>query len=118
MLQVYSLIPIDNNSTGASLTNPRYNALRSQGHEVDGNQGIGIPALQLAIEQGCRIAGDNGISAIAIRSTGHTGRLGAFAETAAESGFLTIIMGAGNRKTWRQVAPYGGRQAMLPTNPY
>jgi LDH2 family malate/lactate/ureidoglycolate dehydrogenase len=88
------------------------------GHEIDGNQGIGIPAMQLAIEQGCRIAGDNGISAIAIRNTGHVGRLGAFAETAAESGFLTIMMGGGNRKAWRQVAPYGGRQAILPTNPY
>ena len=97
---------------------PRYNPLPSCGHEVDGNQGIGIPTMQLAIEQGCRIAGENGISAIAIRNTGHTGRLGAFAEKAAEKGYLTIMMGGGNRKTWPQVAPYGGHQAKLPTNPY
>ena len=96
----------------------QYNPLSSRGHEIDGNQGIGIPAMQLAIEHGCRIAGENGISAIAIRNTGHTGRLGAFAEKAAENGYLTIIMGGGNRKTWPQVAPYGGRQAKLPTNPY
>ena len=27
-------------------------------------------------------------------------------------------MGGGNRKSWRQVAPYGGCKPILPTNPY
>jgi LDH2 family malate/lactate/ureidoglycolate dehydrogenase len=87
-------------------------------YQVDGNQGIGIAAMQLAIEHGCELAKANGIAALAIRNTGHTGRLGAFAEQAAERGILSIVIGGGNRKTWRQVAPYGGRKAMLPTNPY
>jgi LDH2 family malate/lactate/ureidoglycolate dehydrogenase len=106
------------NGTMRATASAQYNRLPSGGHEIDGSQGIGIPAMQLAIEHGCRIAGDNGISAIAIRNTGHTGRLGAFAELVAEQGFLTIMMGGGNRQAWRQVAPFGGRQAMLPTNPY
>lgn len=97
---------------------PGFGRLPSGGYQVDGNGGIGIAAMQLAIEQGCKMAEATGISALAVRNTGHTGRLGAFAEQAAEHGYLTIIMGGGNRKTWRQVAPYGGRQAMLPTNPY
>jgi LDH2 family malate/lactate/ureidoglycolate dehydrogenase len=97
---------------------PRFNQLPSAGYVIDGNDGIGIPAMKLAIEHGCELADANGISAIAIRNTGHTGRLGAFAELAADQGYLTITIGGGNRKTWRQVAPFGGRRAMLPTNPY
>lgn len=97
---------------------PHFCQLGSGGHLVDGNAGIGIAAMQLAIEQGCQLAQSAGISVLAVRNTGHTGRLGAFAEEAAAQGYLTIMMGGGNRKTWRQVAPYGGSQARLPTNPY
>ena len=85
---------------------------------VDGNGGIGIPAMRVAIEEGCRIAKQCGLSAIAIRNVGHTGRLGAFTEAAAYQGFLSICLGGGGREKWRQVVPHGGRQAMLPTNPY
>lgn len=97
---------------------PRFSQLPSAGYVIDGNGGIGIPAMKMAIERGCELANTAGISAIAIHNTGHTGRLGAFAELAAEQGYLTITMGGGNRKIWRQVAPFGGRQAMLPTNPW
>ena len=85
---------------------------------VDGNGGIGIPAMHIAIEESCRIAGEQGMSAMAVRNVGHTGRLGAFTEAAAERGFLCICFGGGGRENWRQVAPYGGKRAMLPTNPY
>jgi len=85
---------------------------------VDGNGGIGIPAMRLAIDEGCRVAKQHGMSTVAIRNVGHTGRLGAFTEAAAYQGFLSICFGGGGREKWRQVAPHGGRQAMLPTNPY
>ena len=85
---------------------------------VDGHGGIGIPAMKLAIDEGCRLAAENGISALAICNVGHTGRLGAFTEVAADRGFLSICFGGGGRENWRQVAPYGGKRAMLPTNPY
>jgi len=85
---------------------------------VDGNGGIGIPAMRLAIDEGCRLAGEHGVSSLAIVNVGHTGRLGAFTEEAARRGFLSICFGGGGREKWRQVAPYGGRQGMLPTNPY
>lgn len=87
-------------------------------HEVDGGGGIGIPAMHLAVEHGCGAAKETGMSVLAIRNVGHTGRLGTFAESAAANGYLTIIIGGGNRRKWRQVAPYGGRRAVLPTNPY
>ena len=97
---------------------PRFGRSANGACQVDGGGCIGIAAMQLAIEQACALAEANGISALAVRNTGHTGRLGAYAEGAAERGFLTIMIGGGNRRTWRQVAPYGGRQAKLPTNPY
>ena len=74
--------------------------------------------MRLAIDEGCRVARQQGVSAVAICNVGHTGRLGAFTEAAAYRGFLSICFGGGGREKWRQVAPYGGRQAMLPTNPY
>ncbi len=86
--------------------------------EVDGEGGIGIPAMHLAYQHGMATAQETGISALAIRSVGHTGRHGAFADSAAEQGFLTICVGGGNRQKWRQVAPYGGARGMLPTNPW
>ena len=49
-----------------------------------------------------------------IAMTGH----GSFADIAASQGFLTILLGGGNRQKWRQVAPFGGSKAILPTNPY
>ena len=85
---------------------------------VDGDGGIGIPAMILAMDHGCTISKEKGISATAIGNCGHTGRLGAYAEKGANNGCLTIIIGGGGREAWRQVAPYGGRKAVLPTNPY
>ena len=85
---------------------------------IDGGGGIGIPAMHLAYATGMDNARKTGISALAIRHLGHTGRHGAFADDAAAQGFLTICLGGGNRQTWRQVAPHGGARAMLPTNPW
>ncbi len=86
--------------------------------EVDGGGGIGIPAMALAVERAAADAISSGMAAVAVRNVGHTGRLGAFAEAGAALGHLVIIIGGGGRQNWRQVAPYGGRKAVLPTNPY
>ncbi|MEM7168548.1 MAG: Ldh family oxidoreductase [Pseudomonadota bacterium] len=85
---------------------------------VDGGGGIGIPAMELAYETATEDALKNGMMALSIRHVGHTGRLGAFADRAAERGFLTICVGGGNRQAWRQVAPHGGARGVLPTNPW
>lgn len=85
---------------------------------VDGNRGFGIPAMRLAMDVATRKARDIGTSAVGIRNVGHTGRIGAFAETAADDGCLAIILGGGARRDWPQVAPFGGAKGMLPTNPY
>ncbi|MEI6573813.1 MAG: Ldh family oxidoreductase [Alphaproteobacteria bacterium] len=88
------------------------------GDEVDGRGGIGIPAMRLAVDHCVSLAKERGIAALPVRHVGHTGRLGAYAERAAHEGFLVIIIGGGGRQNWRQVTPYGGRKALLPTNPF
>ena len=97
---------------------PSFQVSESGAPIVDGGGGSGIPAMTLAYAESVRLAAEAGVAALAIRNVGHTGRHGAFAEDAASRGFLTICMGGGNRKTWRQVAPFGGAKAMLPTNPW
>ncbi len=88
------------------------------GGSIDGCGAIGIPAMHMAYELGMKHASKQGISAVSVRNTGHTGRLGAFADDAAQKGFMTICIGGGNRRNWRQVAPFGGTQGILPTNPW
>jgi len=85
---------------------------------ISGNGGIGIPIMTIAYNAGINDAKKYGVSALSIRNVGHTGRHGAFADDAANKGILTICIGGGNRHTWRQVAPYGGLKALLPTNPW
>lgn len=85
---------------------------------IQAGGGIGIPAMRMAHERAAKKAADSGLAAVAVLGAGHTGRLGAFGEMAARQGCLTITLGGGNRKRWRMVAPYGGRDALLPTNPY
>ena len=86
--------------------------------EVDGCGGIGIPAMRIAVDHCVNKAKDMGIAALPLRHVGHTGRLGAYAERAANEGCLVIIIGGGGRQNWRQGTPYGGRKALLPTNPF
>ncbi|WP_157707329.1 Ldh family oxidoreductase [Roseovarius faecimaris] len=85
---------------------------------VNGQGGIGIPAMSLAVRSVIDHARASGLAAIALEDVGHTGRLGAYAEEAARAGCLLIIIGGGGRKDWRLVAPYGGRKALMSTNPY
>lgn len=85
---------------------------------VDGDGGIGIPAMRLAVDHACEMALKNGMSVLPLKNVGHTGRLGAFAERAADRHCFVMIVGGGGRQNWRQVAPFGGRKAILPTNPF
>jgi LDH2 family malate/lactate/ureidoglycolate dehydrogenase len=85
---------------------------------VDGHDGIGIPAMRIAAEYATENCKKSGISAVAVKNVGHTGRLGAFTEKAAQEDVLMIIIGGGGRKDWRLVAPFGGSKALMSTNPY
>jgi len=85
---------------------------------VEAHGGIGIRAMRVAVARATRDAGAHGLALATLTGAGHTGRLGAFAEAAARAGCMTIALGGGDRTRWRMVAPHGGTQALLPTNPY
>ena len=85
---------------------------------LEANGGIGIRAIRTAVDVAAERCIDHGLAMATLRGAGHTGRLGAFAERAARRGCMTITLGGGDRTRWRMVAPYGGRKALLPTNPY
>jgi uncharacterized oxidoreductase len=97
---------------------PRITSAKPNVIHVDGGGGIGIRALDAATQAGISAARENAVVAIAVRNTGHTGRLGAFAEQAALAHCLFIACGGGARVRWRMVAPFGGARAVLPTNPW
>ena len=85
---------------------------------IDGGGGIGIPAMAMGIDKGTSLVKEHGIAVVGVTHCAHTGRLGAFCEQGAEAACLTITFGGGARRNWRQVVPYGGAKAKLPTNPY
>lgn len=85
---------------------------------IDGGMGCGIPTMIAAYEKAMSLAQQTGLSAVSILNTGHTGRHGAFADFAAEKGFLTICTGGGNHRVHGMVAPHGGARGVLPTNPW
>lgn len=85
---------------------------------VDGGNGLGMPAFRMATDHLVEVARRDGLAAVGIANVDHTGRIGAYARRGADAGCLTIMFGGGARRDWRQVAPYGGARAMLPTNPF
>lgn len=85
---------------------------------VNGLEGIGIPAMNLASDYSIDEAKKSGISIVGIINSGHTGRLGAYSEKAAQDNCLSIIVGGGGSKKWSLTTPYGGKEKRLSTNPY
>src|SRR5690606_29405673 len=75
-------------------------------------QVAGYDAMQLAIGK-ARAAG---MAAVTLRHANHSGRLGTYVEQAAAAGMVGIAMAnGGGGGQW--VAPFGGRQRRLSTNP-
>jgi hydroxycarboxylate dehydrogenase B len=83
---------------------------------VDAGRGFGHSATALAMEWAAGRARQFGIAAAAVRRANHIGRLGEYAELAAERGVIGIatvgVVGAGG------VTPFGGRGRYLGTNPW
>lgn len=85
---------------------------------VDGQGGIGIVAMEQALQEVTARAKSGLIAMAGITNCGHTGRLGAYAEQAARDGCLAICTGGGGRHSWSDVVPFGGRKPVMSTNPY
>jgi hydroxycarboxylate dehydrogenase B len=84
---------------------------------VDGGWAFG----QLTAERATRLAIDkarkHGIAIVAAVRCTHIGRLGEYAEMGAAEGMIVFLTAGGLTGKRGQVAPYGGRQGVLGTNP-
>ena len=82
---------------------------------VDGNRGFGQVIGEFAGALGIRKARTSGIALVGLRNCGHLGRLGDWAELAAEAGQVSLHFL--NTSGAQRVAPFGGSDRRLSTNP-
>jgi len=82
---------------------------------VDGNYGFGQTIGPLAVDLGIAKAHAAGLSVIGLRHSGHLGRIGDWAERAAEAGLVSIHFV--NVEGGELVAPFGGVDRRFSTNP-
>lgn len=80
---------------------------------VDGEQGLGPVVAQQAIAALSERVARTGVAVAAIRNSNHIGMLGYYAEKAALAGHTMIALSTSEAL----VHPWGGRKAMLGTNP-
>jgi len=82
---------------------------------VDGNRGFGQVIGEYATRLGTAKAAKTGIAMIGLRNCGHLGRVGDWAEMAAASSQVSLHFL--NTSGAQRVAPYGGSDRRLSTNP-
>ncbi len=82
---------------------------------VEGHYGFGQTIAPQAVDLGIAKARKGGLAAIALRHAGHIGRIGDWAERAAEAGLISIHFV--NVEKGELVAPYGGVDRRFSTNP-
>jgi uncharacterized oxidoreductase len=83
---------------------------------VDGGFGFGQTIAPQSVELGMTKAREAGVAIIALRNSGHIGRVGDWAEMAAAQGFVSVhfVNVAGSQL----VAPFGGVERRLSTAPF
>ncbi len=82
---------------------------------VDGRQGFGQTVGEQAVQLGIDKAKKHGVSVIALKNTGHLGRIGDWAEMAMEAGLISLHFV--NVVFAELVAPFGGIDRRMATNP-
>lgn len=82
---------------------------------VDGFRAFGQVACAEAMRQAIDKALAVGVGIASLRRCNHSGRLGAYVESAAGQGLVGVVMMAGTAGRW--AAPFGGRVGRLGTNP-
>ena len=83
---------------------------------VDGHWGFGYVVSERAMQITVDKARKNGVAATTVVHQSHVGRLTDYPLMAAEAGMIGL-MTADSGRTSKAVAPYGGREARLGTNP-
>jgi len=82
---------------------------------IDGNRGFGQVVGEYATRRGIDKAARTGIAFIGLRNCGHLGRVGDWAEMAALAGQVSLHFL--NTSGAQRVAPFGGSDRRLSTNP-
>src|SRR5205085_636560 len=82
---------------------------------VDGNRGFGQIVGEFAGKLGTDKAAQGGIALVGLRNCGHLGRVGDWAELAAAAGQVSLHFL--NTSGAQRVAPFGGSDRRLSTNP-
>ena len=82
---------------------------------VDGNRGFGQVVGEFAGRLGTQKAAKTGIALVGLRNCGHLGRVGDWAELAAAAGQVSLHFL--NTSGAQRVAPFGGSDRRLSTNP-
>ncbi|MFD0974119.1 Ldh family oxidoreductase [Plantactinospora endophytica] len=81
---------------------------------VDGRRGFGQLAARLAVTEARQLADEYGVGVVTIGNCNHIGRLGEYVQLLAEAGMVGLAFCNINPT----VAPYGGRERRLGTNPF
>jgi LDH2 family malate/lactate/ureidoglycolate dehydrogenase len=83
---------------------------------VNGNWGFGPVVSDWTMERVIAKARDMGLAMASVREQSHIGRLADYPLMASRAGMVGMIM-ADSGRTAKSVAPFGGREARLGTNP-
>ena len=100
---------------GSIAPRPRLRVTRSgpASARVDGGHGHGIVVCRRAMEVAIALARKSGVGAVGVANSSHCGAIGLYGRQAAAAGFVSI----GFTHSDAFVAPHGGRQKFLGTNP-
>ncbi|MGH7919341.1 MAG: Ldh family oxidoreductase [Candidatus Dormibacteraceae bacterium] len=85
---------------------------------VDAHRGFGHYATKVALDWAMDRAPDFGLASVAMRRSGHIGRLGEYTERATARGFLAIVTVGNAGPASRWTPPFGGGTPFLGTNPW
>lgn len=83
---------------------------------LDGRRALGQVVCTLAADLAARRALDHGVAAVAVRHSGHAGRLADYADRACGQG-AALLLFANDSGAAQAVAPPGALEARLSTNP-
>ncbi len=102
--------------SGAMRAVTEVEAVRDGGSVVvlDGHDGVGQVVAQRAVELGVERARRYGVSAVAVRGSGHFGTAAYYTRWAAERGCIALL----STNASPAMAPWGGRTKLLGTNPW
>src|SRR5262249_53132091 len=83
---------------------------------IDGHWGFGYTVTERAMQLTIEKADKHNVAAATVYRQGHIGRLASYTLMAARADMIGLITADSGRST-KQVAPFGGREARIGTNP-